>query len=70
MTTTIQISDDVSSAAADRVQQFLDETALRDPSWNGAEFILQRGDYTCIPDDDSPAADSLLNSVYRVIDGE
>ena len=67
---TVQISRDVSNAALLRVQSVLDSQSLNNPNWNGAEFKIERDDYTCIPDDDSADACSLLILINRAIDGE
>lgn len=46
----IQIDYDVSDEAVARVSQLLDDTALRDIDFNGAAFVIERGDGTCIVD--------------------
>ena len=68
--TTVQIAYEVSAASVSKIEALLSETALRDPSWNGAEFNIERADFTCIPDDDSAGAVSLLQSIARTIRGE
>ena len=68
--TTIQISYDTPAAAVARVEAMLDETAWRDPNWNGADFKVALGDCTCVVDDDSYQAAALLRSVFAAIDGD
>lgn len=68
--TTIQLSYDTPAAAVARVEAMLNDVALRDPNWNGADFRVERGDYTCIVDDDSYQAAALLRSVFETIDGD
>lgn len=68
--TTIQISREVSSDAVTRIQALLENEAMHNPNWNGAEFNVELADYTCIPDDDSADACQLLNQINRAIDGE
>lgn len=65
---TIQIAHEVHNAAVDRVRAMLDDTARRNPNWNGADFTIERDDSTCIPDDDSADACALLADVQRAID--
>jgi hypothetical protein len=67
MTTTIAIAHEIDATAVARVQALLNETALRDPNWNGAEFEIVRDDYTCIPADESYNAAALLNRIQAVI---
>lgn len=67
--TRIQIAHEVPDAAVSRVRAMLDEAALRNPNWNGAEFTIERDDFTCIPDDESADACALLAEVQRAIDG-
>lgn len=68
--TTIRISYDEKPEAVARVQGLLDEVALRDPSWNGAVFQIERDDYTCIPDRDDADACALLATIQRALRGE
>lgn len=66
--TTVQIDYAVSPEALARVSTLLDEVALRDPNWNGADFRIVRGDATCFPDTDSADAVALLHRIFAVID--
>lgn len=68
--TTIQIAYEVPAATVAKIEAHLDETALRDINWNGAEFKIERDDFTCIPDDDSADAVSLLHEINNIIRGE
>lgn len=67
--TTIQIAHEVPAAAVAKIEALLDEAALLDPNWNGEKFSIERDDYTCIPDDNSPEAVSLLREIFGIIDG-
>jgi hypothetical protein len=68
--TTIQIAYDVDAAAVARVEALLAEVAKRDVNWNGADFRIERDDFTCIPDNESPDAVILLGQINRAIAGE
>lgn len=68
--TTIQISHNASAAAVARVQALLSAESMNNPNWNGADFKIERDDYTCIPDDDSANACALLIRINRAIHGE
>lgn len=65
--TRICIAHDVSDEAVARVEALLDETALRDPDWNGAEFCIVRNDFTAIDDSNGIRAAILLSAVHRAI---
>ncbi|MFA9439422.1 hypothetical protein ACDA63_07275 [Uliginosibacterium sp. sgz301328] len=67
--TTIQIAYEVPEATVAKIQTHLDEVALRDINWNGAEFNIEREDFTCIPDDDSANAVRLLGEIQNIISG-
>ena len=68
--TTIQIAYTESKEAVARVESLLEQIAMRDPNWNGAEFEIERADYTCIPNDDSHDAVRLLNKIQSALQGE
>lgn len=68
--TTIQISHDVPAATVARVEALLAQVATRDVNWNGADFKIERDDFTCIPDNESADAVALLSQIQRVIAGE
>jgi len=67
--TTITIDYAVPADAIARVEAFLGDAAKHNPSWNGAEFVIERDEFTGM-DDDSPEAASLFAGVQRVIRGE
>lgn len=67
--TTVTLAIDESDAAVARVRALLDRTAMRDPSWNGASFVIERGDWTSI-DDDSEDACELFSAVKDALRGE
>lgn len=68
--TTIHIAHEVPAATVARVESLLAQVAMRDVNWNGAEFRIERDDFTCIPDDESADAVALLNQIQQVIEGE
>jgi hypothetical protein len=68
--TTIQIAYEVSDAAVARVEALLAEVAATNPNWNGAEFEIERDDFTCIPGSESADAVILLGQIHRAIDGQ
>ena len=67
--TTIRIAFEVPAAYLACVQALLDETAMHDCNWNGADFVIVRDDFTSI-DSDSHAAATLLNRIQRTLSGE
>ena len=67
--TTIQIAYEVPAATVTEIEAMLSETALRDINWNGADFIIERDDFTCIPNDKSADAVILLYAINDIITG-
>ena len=65
--TTVVISHAVSDSKVEAVLKYLDHVALRDVRWNGAEFTIERGDFTCIEYDESADAVALLHGVLEVL---
>ena len=70
MATIIQIAYEETQEAVARVRELLDETALRDPNWNGAQFEVERDDFTCIPGRDDADAAVLFGKVQRALRNE
>jgi hypothetical protein len=68
--TTIQIAYEVPAETVAKIKSHLQHVAAHDANWNGAEFQIERGDYTCMPDDDSYDATALFYSIQRIIRGE
>jgi hypothetical protein len=68
--TTIQIAYEVNAAAVARVEALLADVALRDANWNGADFQIERDDFTCIPNNESADAVILLGQINRAIADE
>lgn len=68
--TMIHIAHEVPADAVRRVETMLSDVAMRDPNWNGAEFVIQRREFTCIPGDESYEAASLFSRIQAVIQGE
>lgn len=67
--TTIQIAYEVPAATVAKIQAHLDHVAITDCNWGGVDFQIERDDYTCISDDDSAAAVSLLHEIFAIIGG-
>ena len=65
--TTVVIAYEVPDNKVDAVRQYLDQRAFYDVNWNGAEFTIERGDFTCIKDDESANAVALLHGVFEVL---
>lgn len=65
--TTITLAYEVNAAAVARVQRLLDDVALRDPNWNGAEFRIDRDEFTSIDGCDEISGAILLNRVQQAI---
>ncbi len=70
MATIIQIAYEETQEAVARVRELLDETALRDPNWNGTQFEIERDDFTCIPGRDDVAAAVLFGKVQLALRNE
>ena len=68
--TTIQIAYEVPADAFAKVEAHLEQVALRDVNWNGADFKIERDDFTCIADDESANAVALLGQIRAIIDGQ
>ncbi|WDJ03413.1 hypothetical protein JH314_08415 [Xanthomonas campestris] len=68
--TKIHIAHEVCADAMKRVEILLSQVAMHDPNWNGAEFTIERGDFTCIPDNESYEAAALLSSIQAAIQGD
>lgn len=66
--TTINIAYEVPKAVIADIQNLLDKTARTDINWNGADFKIERDDFTCIPDNESPDAAILLRQILGLID--
>jgi len=68
MATLIQIAYEVPDETVTRIETMLHDTALRDINWNGAEFKVERDDFTCIPNDESANAIRLLDHINQIIE--
>lgn len=68
--TKINIAYDVPAEAVEKIKAHLAEVAAFDPNWNGANFEIEREDFTCIPDDDTPDAAALLRTIFDIIDNK
>ena len=68
--TTVQIAYEVPASAVAKIKTLLSETAMRDVNWNGADFVIERDEFTCIPDSDSADAVALLGKINSIIRGE
>lgn len=67
--TTIQIAYDVDAKKVQLIEAHLNEVALRDINWNGADFQIERADFTCIPDEESADAVQLLHTIFDIVRG-
>lgn len=67
--TTIQIAYEVPVETVAKIEVHLAETAKRDVNWNGAKFQIERDEYTCIPNNESPDAVQLMQEIFDIIDG-
>lgn len=68
--TTITIANDVPAHTVAKIQEVLDETALRDVNWNGVNFQIERGDFTYIDNDESTDAVKILHKINDIIAGK
>jgi len=72
--TRISIAHEESDAAVARVETELEQARLRDPNWNGAKFVIERGAYTCVRGagaDDAYNSSALLHEViYPALAGQ
>lgn len=67
--TTITIADGVSASKIEEIEALLNDVSSHDPNWNGVEFSIERGDFTCIERDDSAEAVILLDKINSIIMG-
>lgn len=67
--TTIVIAYDVQDDKIKEIERLLNDVAIRDVNWNGVQLEIERGDFTCIPDDESADAVKLLNKIQEIISG-
>lgn len=67
--TTICIDYSVPADTLARIESLLADVAARDPNWNGANFVIERADYTGIPDADGYDAAALYRSIVDCIQG-
>lgn len=67
--TTIVIAYDVQDDKIKEIERLLNDVAIRDVNWNGVQLEIERGDFTCIPDDESSDAVKLLNKIQEIISG-
>ncbi|MFJ5981055.1 hypothetical protein ACIQCX_09065 [Enterobacter cancerogenus] len=67
--TTIVIAHEVQDDKIHMIEELLRDVALRDVNWSGAKFEIERGDFTCIPEDESADAVKLLNKIQEIISG-
>jgi hypothetical protein len=65
--TRIQIAHEVPANVVEKIETLLEEAARTDPNWNGAEFMIERADFTSIPDDESLDAVCLYRQIIDVI---
>lgn len=67
--TVIQIAYEVPAETVAKIEAHLQHVAMTDPDWNGADFIVQRDECTCIPDESYDSA-TLLTSINDIISGQ
>lgn len=65
--TTIVIAYDVQDDKIKEIERLLNDVAIRDVNWSGVQLEIERGDFTCIPDDESADAVKLLNKIQAII---
>ena len=67
MPTIVNVEYSTPDTAIVRLRAALDDVRLRDPSWNGADFEIEKGEFTCIENTDGAVdeykAAALLNEV-------
>lgn len=68
--TTIKIAFEHTQEDVARAERFLEQERKQNPSWNGAEFCIERDDFTEIAGDESYDAAALFYGVQRVLAGE
>jgi len=66
---TVTLSDDVSEAAETAIRAYPDRAVIENPSLNGAEIALIRGDYISIDEADEIVGAQLLAAVHRIVTG-
>ena len=66
----IQISHDEPDAAFKRVKTLVAASKLRDPDFQRIDPIVERGEYTCIADEDGPDATVVLKAVQAELSSQ
>lgn len=66
----IQISHDESTQAFERVKALIAASKLRDIDFQRIDPVVQRGDFTCIADEDGPDAVTVLRAVQEELSGQ
>ncbi len=69
MAIVIQVAHEVGAEELNRVRDVLNHAQSNEPNWNGAVFVIERDEFTCIPGRDDASAVQLLGRIQRAIDG-
>lgn len=67
--TTITLSPDVPMSAVTKIRAYLDSEAANNPAWNGVDFRIEIGEFTCV-DTHGVEACILLRGIFDIIKGE
>lgn len=70
MTTVYIAFDKATDENISKVQALLDQEAMHNPDWSGAEFEIVQDDYTWIEARDEYAGTALLGQINRILNGE
>jgi len=69
--TTITIPYSTPAAVVAKLEAALDDTAATDPMWNGAEFDIERSDFTSIDcNNEIDGTALLIEVVYPIIENQ
>lgn len=65
----ITLSDDTSLAAESAIRVYIDREMQINPALNGADILIERGDYTSVDGADEMIGAQVLADVQRIITG-
>ena len=67
-TINIYLDHSLSKNLEEQISEEIDELFLKDCSFNGAEFCIDRDDYTCVNCDDGRLGAFLYQFIQRIIE--
>lgn len=66
----ILLQDNTPAKMRGEIALMLEMSAAHDPDFNGVEFEVELGDYTCVVDDDTKLGQKTLYAIQNLIAGD